>query len=110
MEEAMNKVLADGVGALNGFFAAVIILIGFLAGIHGGTPEAVVTCTIIGFLVAVMLCGLIALFVDIRNELVRIRKGDANAATGSGYAPNSIAAAIRGNTGSSQWKTVAAGK
>jgi hypothetical protein len=98
MEEVMNKWLANAVANLNGFIAGSIILIGVLAGVGSGNALVFVTSTLTGVVIAVMLCGLIAVFVDIRDELVRIRKGETAADSGPGYHPNSIAAAIRGNT------------
>lgn len=105
----MNKILADALAQLNAVLAAGIIIVGFIVGgrmdiNHTGVFDlggALLGATV-GGLVAVLVCGWLALFIDIRNELVRIRKGDANADSGSApfdrFAPNSIAATIRGNT------------
>jgi len=97
----MNKFLADCVGVLNGLVAVVIIgactiadLIADRSTVGGGY---FIVGILVGLVVATLVCGVLALLVDIRNELVRIRKGDARAVTGStGYQPNSLAAMIRG--------------
>jgi hypothetical protein len=79
----MNKFLASSVGYLNGVIAVVIIFTsGFgmrnMALRMGGTLEAANGALIFGLLVglvlAVLVCGVLALFVEIRREVVAIRE------------------------------------
>ena len=76
----MNKLLAESVRFLNGLVAILLIVIGAMAGRIGaaqsfGNPEGgMIIGALLGFIVAVMFCGLLATFIEIRNELVAIRQ------------------------------------
>jgi hypothetical protein len=69
----MNRFLANAVGFLNALIAVVIIVAGAVAGAIQGLVYAVIGA-VLGLAVAVLICGLLALALDIRNELVQIRK------------------------------------
>ena len=83
----MNKFLASSLAVLNGMLAVIIILVssllgfgygswsGLLFGVQGDLgPLGGVLGGIIGVFVAVIVCGTLALFIDMRNELAQIRK------------------------------------
>lgn len=75
----MNKILAASIRALNGAFAIIIILLG--AGIGDATASqfgasqesGTIIGAVAGFLLALILCGLLALFIEMRTELIKIR-------------------------------------
>jgi hypothetical protein len=88
----MNRVLAETLSVLNGVFALVLIVAGGVIGVHLGPlyaplliPQEVlgnethaerlgVVCGLaVGFLLAVTLCGLFALFIQMHRELKTIR-------------------------------------
>ena len=75
----MNKLLAESIRVFNGFFAVILILVGVAIGAAAGRDSfsmglaGGITGGILGFLAAVLFCGALALFIDIRNELVAIR-------------------------------------
>tara|TARA_B100000676_G_C17509238_1_gene547055 strand:+ start:284 stop:538 length:255 start_codon:yes stop_codon:yes gene_type:complete len=76
----MNQLLAKSLGVLNGFIALLIISGGALVGSisEGGLAEfafgpKVIIGSLIGFLIAVILCGIVALFISIHGELQTIR-------------------------------------
>ena len=71
----MNKFLATSVAVLNQLLAIVFILIGSLIGFKEGLGAL---GGILGFLVAVVICGTLALLIDIRNELTHIRRALRN--------------------------------
>jgi hypothetical protein len=68
--------LAGTIRALNGILPIILIVIGVIAGAvsHGGSPGYVVVGGIIGIAVALLACGLLALFIEIRSELIKIRE------------------------------------
>lgn len=66
----MNRMLAKAVGLLNGFLAVCMIIGGTIAGIGGlGGPGGAIVGFIGGGLAAVLLCGLLAVAIDIRDTL-----------------------------------------
>lgn len=67
----MNKFLASSIAVLNQLLAVVFILIGSLIGFK---DDLGVLGGFLGFFVAVIICGTLALLVDIRDELTRIRQ------------------------------------
>jgi hypothetical protein len=88
----MNKILAETLSILNGVFSVVLIIAGGVAGVYlgpfyapllvsedvlgNGTHAELIggVCGIaIGFFSAVMLCGLVALLVQMHRELKTIR-------------------------------------
>ena len=71
----MNRLLAGTVRLLNGFLAVALVIIGLVAG--AGTSQnsaaGALLGAIIGFIVALLACGMLALFIEMRTELIRIR-------------------------------------
>ena len=81
----MNKVLAATIRFLNGFLALFIIAAcaiagrqyGAVMGLHGNGLDAtmgLVVGLVVGFVAAVVVCGFLALFIEMRSELIRIRE------------------------------------
>jgi hypothetical protein len=75
----MNKFLADSVAAMNAAMAMFFIVIGAVGGTQLGYPNNPVLIftllgTVGGLLIAIVFCGFIAVLVEIREELIRIRK------------------------------------
>lgn len=72
----MNRILAGAVRFLNGFLALIFVMIGAVSGLYypQGSIENAIIGTIIGFVVALLACGLLALFIEIRSELIKIRE------------------------------------
>lgn len=73
----MNKILADGLSVLNVLLAVAFIVIGALVG-HVEFGHTVLGI-VIGIIVAMAFCGTLALFLDMRAELVELRKSQASA-------------------------------
>ena len=71
----MNKFLARIVGFLNGLLALLIILSGAAIGADqvGGGSAGLFLALIVGIVAAGVVCGLLAIFIEIRSELVKIR-------------------------------------
>jgi hypothetical protein len=69
----MNRFLANAVGFINALIAIVLILVGTVIGSNQG-GGGMVLGFIGGLLLAIFVCGLLALAIEIRNELVQIRK------------------------------------
>jgi hypothetical protein len=67
----VNKLLADGLGALNALLAVALIGIGALVGYVYGNAEV---GAFVGGVAAVMFCGALAVFIDMRHELIAIHK------------------------------------
>ena len=67
----MNKFLASSIAFVNQLLAVVLIVIGSLA---GAADNWGIVGGFLGFIVAVIVCGTLALLVDIRDELTTIRK------------------------------------
>ncbi|MCY4340111.1 MAG: hypothetical protein OXE48_01865 [Gammaproteobacteria bacterium] len=68
----MNKFLAGAMGAINSFVAwALIIGVPLMAGIAYGFSGFLVGL-LLGALLAIVLCGALALLIDIRNALRKI--------------------------------------
>jgi hypothetical protein len=70
----MNRLLAGTVGFLNGLLAIVLVVAGAVAGSASMHLAGFVLGGILGLIAATIICGFLALAVDIRNELVRIRE------------------------------------
>ena len=66
----VNRILANAVGYLNALVAIAFIVTGSLI----FAPDNYLVGAIIGFIGALIACGLIALFIDMRIELIRIRE------------------------------------
>jgi hypothetical protein len=74
----MNRLLAETVGVLNGLLAIVLIIIGMVVGAASTDFQRIgiagaLLGGVIGFAVALFSCGLLALFIEMRSELIRIR-------------------------------------
>ncbi len=75
----MNRMLAKTLAALNAFVAVIIVLAGGAAGVAGAVDARAepilgfIFGVIGGFAIAVVLCGLLAMLVVIRDELASIR-------------------------------------
>ena len=81
----MNKILAATIRFLNGFLALFIIAAcaiagkqyGAVMGLHGNGLDAttgLVAGLFVGFVAAVVVCGFLALFIEMRSELIKIRE------------------------------------
>ena len=81
----MNKVLAATIRFLNGFLALFIIAAcafagrqyGAVMGLHSNGLDStlgLVAGLFVGFVAAVVVCGFLALFIEMRSELIRIRE------------------------------------
>jgi len=66
----VNRILANAVGYLNALVAIALIVTGSLI----FAPDNYLVGAIIGFIGALIVCGLIALFIDMRIELIQIRE------------------------------------
>jgi hypothetical protein len=64
----MNNILSNAVGHLNALTAFALILAGAVS-----FPNHLVGA-IVGFIVALIACGMIALFIQMHTELIRIRE------------------------------------
>jgi phosphoglycerol transferase MdoB-like AlkP superfamily enzyme len=70
----MNKFLANAMGVLNGFIALMIVATALAFGLLVyGTVAIVILSLVIGILIAVLVCGLIAMFSDIREEVIKTK-------------------------------------
>jgi hypothetical protein len=74
----MNKLLAEAVRLLNALFAIVFIAAGVLGGVRAAfqhdAPQYAIMGGLLGFAIALVICGLLALFIEIRSELIKIRE------------------------------------
>lgn len=74
----MNRLLAKTLGAINAWIAIALVLGGIFLGttIAAGNNEGLLMLTggLAGFLVALLLCGFIAMLVSIRDTLNDIRQ------------------------------------
>jgi len=81
----MNKVLAATIRFLNGFLALFIVAAcgiagrqyGVMMGLHGNGVDAttgLVAGLFVGFVAAIVICGFLALFIEMRSELIKIRE------------------------------------
>ena len=71
----MNRLLSSAVGFLNALLAIILIIVGAILGtafIHA--VVGFVVGGILGFVVAAIICGFLALVIEIRSELVMIRE------------------------------------
>jgi len=71
----MNKVLASALSFLNGLLAFGLVMGGTIAGayFYEGRPKGLILGYLAGSFAAVVVCGFLALIIEIRNELVLIR-------------------------------------
>ena len=67
----MNKFLADALSSVNALIAFLIIVVpAFAAGVSGGSPLAFVVGGAAGLILAILICGTLALLLNIRDEIV----------------------------------------
>ena len=66
----MNKFLSEGLSLINSFLAILITLFGGVFGYSFGGAIGVLAGLVGGFMVATLVCGILAVFLDIRDELV----------------------------------------
>ena len=82
-EEDMNKLLANAVEAVNGILAVFLILFPTISFGLSSTPTTFfgieynfgyLAGLVVGSILAFFICGLLAVFVSMRRELVQIRE------------------------------------
>ena len=67
----MNKFLANALSSVNAFIALVIIVVpGIVAGVTTENPLAFVGGCLAGLILAILICGTLALLINIKDELV----------------------------------------
>jgi hypothetical protein len=67
----MNKFLANALSSVNAFIAVVIIVLpGIGAALAGGNPLAFIFGCLAGLFLAILICGTLALLINIKDELV----------------------------------------
>ena len=67
----MNKFLADGLSSVNAIVAfLIIVLSGFFAGVGAGNPLAFFVGSLVGLIFAILICGTLALLLNIRDEII----------------------------------------
>lgn len=67
----MNKFLADALSSVNALIAVLIILApGIASAVAGGNPLAFVVGCLLGLILAILICGTLALLLNIRDEIV----------------------------------------
>jgi len=69
----VNHFLARAVAVLNGLIAIILIGIGTFVGAFSRNPLGLVLGAIAGFIAALVLCGVLALAIQIHAELLKIR-------------------------------------
>ena len=77
----MNKLLAGSLSILNALLAVAFVVAGAIAGYlrFGDDPLPIWLGGGVGLVVAVVFCGLLAVFLDMRSELIELRKAAATA-------------------------------
>ena len=71
----MNKFLADSLSSVNAFIACVIIIApGIATAVNGGEPIGFVIACLGGLLLAILVCGTLALLINIKDLLVLANK------------------------------------
>ena len=67
----MNKFLADALSSVNALIAILIIFVpGIAAGVEGGNILAFIAGSLVGLILAILICGTLALLINIRNEII----------------------------------------
>ena len=67
----MNKFLANALSSVNAFIAFVIILLpGIFAAVATEDPLAFFAGCLAGLILAILICGTLALLINIRDELI----------------------------------------
>ena len=71
----MNKFLADALSSVNAFIACIIIIApGVAAAVNGGEPIDFVIGCLAGLVLAILVCGTLALLISIKDLLVLANK------------------------------------
>jgi cell division protein FtsX len=70
----MNSFLASVVGFLNGLLALLFVFVGAQVGNKMYGEEGLVYGLLLGFLVAILVCGVLAVFISMRSDLIEIRR------------------------------------
>jgi hypothetical protein len=70
----MNRLLAGTVRFLNGLLAIVLVVAGAVVGSAFIHAVGFIVGGILGLILAAIICGFLALVIEIRSELVRIRE------------------------------------
>jgi DNA integrity scanning protein DisA with diadenylate cyclase activity len=70
----MNRLLAGTVRFLNGLLAIILVIAGAVVGSVYSHALGFVLGGISGLVLAAIICGFLALVIEIRSELVRIRE------------------------------------
>ena len=85
----MNRFLANSIGWINSLVAWVLVIGSTVAGTYySGGAVGFIVGLLIGFVFAVLLCGMLALLIDIRNS-VREIAGATNVLTSTNNPPAS---------------------
>ena len=70
----MNSLLANTIGVLNGLLALFFVIVGALIGQSQLEGMGLIVGLVLGFILAVVVCGILAIFISMRDELIEIRK------------------------------------
>lgn len=70
----MNRLLAGTVRFLNGLLAIVLVVAGAVVGSVYVHAVGFIAGGILGLILAAIICGFLALVIEIRSEIVRIRE------------------------------------
>lgn len=73
----MNKLLAEGLSAFNALLALALTVISAVAGGARWGAEGLFVGFLIGCAIAIVICGTLAIFVDMRSELIASRSAIA---------------------------------
>ena len=68
----MNRMLADALGALNAVIGVLIIILAAIGGVMSGGIIGLLIGLVTGAVFAIFTCGMIAVFVEMRREIVGI--------------------------------------
>jgi hypothetical protein len=69
----VNHFLARAVAVLNGLIAIILIGVGAFVGVFSRNPLGLILGVMAGFIAALVLCGILALAIQIHAELIKIR-------------------------------------
>ncbi len=69
--EQINRLLADSIVPLNGLLAIVLVLLGLMSGVSAYGVGGIFTGLLTGVAMAIAVCGVLALLIQIRNLLAK---------------------------------------
>lgn len=80
----MNKLLANALASLNSVIASLIILVATVVGSRwpDNLGSGAILGLLVGVVIATMTCGVLALVIDIRDQLKRIAAVSSNSTAG----------------------------